>query len=181
MFSDDWEGDAMLVRFKSALRSFINRFYAVDRPSYLDTRVRKALALNRRHEARSDGLELKHLETTLVVEWIAREVHPWERFGTAMSMQKLYTTQCLQDTQAAIARLFAAIPEAEAIEVRVFSAASQPPILAGTVHRKDLKRAVYKSLGMNLKSLGISFRLSDWRLEPLPQMEEHAERSRAHS
>jgi hypothetical protein len=181
MFSDDWEGDAMLVKLKSALRSFINRFHRLEPASCIESRVRKALALNRRHEARSDGLELKLLETTLLVEWIAREVHPWERFGTAMSIQKLYTTQCLQDTQAAIQRLFAMIPEAEAIEVRVFSATSMTPILAGIVHRKDLKRAVYKSLGMNLKSLGISFRLSDWRLEPLPPMEEHAERSRAHS
>jgi len=171
----------MLLRFKSALRSCLNVIYATDRHPYLAARVRKALALNRRREARADGLELKRLQTTLLVEWIARAVHPWDRHRAAMSVQKLYTTQCLEDAQAAIRRLFDEIPDVDAIEVRVFSLASQPPVLAGVVHRTDLRRAIHNSPGMNLKSLGVRFMLSDWRLDPLPPLEDHVERSQAHS
>ncbi|MBV8134923.1 MAG: hypothetical protein JO121_04665 [Deltaproteobacteria bacterium] len=54
-----------------------------------------------------------------------------------MSMQKLHTTQCLEDAQAAIYQLFDEIPEAEAIEVRVFSGETQPPVLAGIVPRAE--------------------------------------------
>lgn len=171
----------MLGRLKLALRSLIGRaHFSKDSHSYVISRVRKALALNRRRDARTDGLKLTHLKTTLHVEWIARAVHPWDRNRAAMSVQKLYTQQCLEDAQAAIERLFDEIPDAEAIEVRVFSAASQPPVMAGIVQRKDLRRAVYTSPGMNLKSLGVSFKMSDWRLEPLATMEER-DRSQAQS
>jgi hypothetical protein len=64
-----------------------------------------------------------------------------------MSVQKLHTTQCLEDAQAAIYQLFDEIREAEAIEVRVFSGETQPPVLAGIVPRGDLKHAIYESNG----------------------------------
>jgi hypothetical protein len=160
----------------SRLKSLISRVYSSrDNHPYVISRVRKALALKRRRQGRNDGLELKRLKTTLHVEWIARAVHPWDRNRAAMSVQKLYTQQCLEDTQTAIRSLFDEIPDIEAIAVRVFSAASQPPVMAGIVHRDDLMRAVYSSPGMNLKSLGVSFKLSDWRLEPLATMEEHGD------
>jgi hypothetical protein len=169
----------MLLRLKSALRTLIGRIHSSVHPQYVSSRVRKALALNRRNEARVDGLELKRLKTILQVEWIAREVHPWDRRRHPMSVRRLYTLQCLEDAQAAIERLFDQIPDVEAIEVRVFSAASQPPVMTGTVHRKDLMHAVHSSPGMNLKSLGLRFKMSDWRLEPLPAVEDHGDSGQA--
>jgi hypothetical protein len=170
-----------VLSLKLALRSLISRIYSKRNHLYVGTRVRKALALNRRREARVDGLELKRLKTTVHVEWIAREVHPWDRNRPAMSVQKLYTLQCLEDAQAAIERLFDQIPDAEAIEVRVFCTAAQPPVMAGIIHRTDLRHAIHDSPGMNLKSLGVKFKMSDWRLEPLPMVEDHAESRHAPS
>jgi hypothetical protein len=132
-------------------------------------------------------LELKRLKTishaektTLHVEWIARAIHPWDRHRAPQSMQKLYTQQCLEDAQTAIHNLFDNITDVEAIAVRVFSCPSQPPVMAGIVHREDLMRAVYNSPGMNLKSLGMSFKMNDWQLEPLSSTKGHAEINQAH-
>jgi len=91
-----------VLSLKFALRSLISRIFSNNNHPYVGSRVRKALALNRRREARIDGLELRRLKTTLLVEWIAREVHPWDRNRPALSVQKLYTLQCLEDAQAAI-------------------------------------------------------------------------------
>ena len=170
----------MLLRLKLFLRSLLHHVpFNLDRP-YIRARVRKALALHHRaRAARPDGLELKRLSTTLEVEWIAREVHPWDRHRAAMSVQKLYTVQCLTDTQTAIERLFHELPDVETVELRVFGSVAEFPLLAGVVQRKDLRRAVYNSPGMNLKSLGVSFKLSDWRLEPMPSVKEHAEAKQA--
>src|SRR6202035_1915673 len=63
-------GGSMLSRFKVALRSLIKRVRPHHSHPYVSSRVRRALALNRRHEARFDGLELKRFSTTLEVEWI---------------------------------------------------------------------------------------------------------------
>lgn len=114
-------------------------------------------------------------------EWIAREVHPWDRHRPAKSVQKLYTKQCLTDTHSAIARLFHELPEVETLELRVFGSALESLLMAGIVHRKDLKRAVYNSPAMNLKSLGMSFKLNDWRLEPMAPVYEHTEAKQAQS
>jgi len=177
----------MLLRLKSALKSLTRRVhYTNDRHLYLMSRVSKVLALKRKRQGRSDGLVLKHLQTashaertTLQVEWIARGVHPWDRTRAAESRQKLYTQQCLEDAQVAIHDLFDEITDVEAIAVRVFSSASQPPVMAGVVHRRDLKHSVFDSPGMNLKTLGVNFRMNEWRLEPLVSVEEHAEINQA--
>ncbi len=141
----------------------------------MSTRVKRVLALRSHRQGRDDGLELKSLRTTLQVEWIAREVHPWDRNRPPRSVQKLYTMQCLQDTHTAIEGLFKEISEVEALDIRVFSAPSQSLVIAGLVHREDLTHAIFDSPAMNLKTLGISFRMSSWRLEPLAAAEDYAE------
>jgi hypothetical protein len=178
----------MPSRLKLALKSLVRRVhYSGDSHLFVISRVRKALALRRHRQGRSDGLKLKRLKTishakrtTLHVEWIARAIHPWDRNRAPLSQQKLYTQQCLEDAQTAIHSLFEEIAEVEAIAVRVFSSPSQPPVMAGIVHREDLMHAVYNSPGMNLKSLGMSFKMNDWRLEPLASTEEHAEINQGH-
>ena len=169
----------MLFSLTSALRSLFGSFRTSDHPRYLGARVKKVLALKSHRQGRVDGLELKGLKTTLQVEWIAREVHPWDRNRPPMSVQKLYTLQCLQDTHTAIEGLFNEIPEVEALDIRIFSAPSQSVVIAGLVHREDLTHAVFDSPAMNLKTLGVSFRMSNWRLEPLAAVQEHAEIKRA--
>jgi hypothetical protein len=180
--------DAMPLRLKSVLKSLVRRIrYSGDSHLYVIAQVRKVLALKRHRQGRSDGLRLKRLKTisqaektTLHVEWIARAIHPWDRNRPPQSLQKLYTQQSLEDAQTAIHNLFDEIADVEAIAVRVFSSASEPPVMAGIVRREDLRRSIYDSPGMNLKTLGVSFNLNDWRLEPLAAIEDHLEVNQAH-
>lgn len=132
-------------------------------------KVERALALHRRGEARSDGLQLTLAKTTLRVEWLARDVHPWDRGLPAVQSERLFAEQCLADTDAAISRLFAEIPVLDAIEVRVRRQPSQPPLLAGIVHRKDLREPSPRSTSMRLRSLGLMFRMVDLQLEQISE------------
>lgn len=137
------------------------------RESILKTRVLRALALHRRGEARPDGLELKAMSTTMRIEWFARDIHPWERGANPTRRDRLFAQQCLSDVDAAISRLFAEIPELDAVEVRVFHRDSALPLMAGIVNKVDLMPDRHAAPGMKLKTLGITFKMTNWNLEPL--------------
>jgi hypothetical protein len=65
--------------------------------------------------------------------------------------------------------LFAEIPVLDAIEVRVRRQPSQAPLLAGIVHRRDLREPSSRSTSMRLRSLGLMFRMVDLRLEQISE------------
>jgi hypothetical protein len=129
-------------------------------------KIERALALHRRGEARSDGLQLTSAKTTLHIEWLARDVHPWDRGRSRDQTERLFSEQCLADANAAISRLFAEVPVLDAIEVRVLRDPAQAPLLAGVVKRSDLYRPASASIAMRLRSLGIKFRMHNLLLEP---------------
>ena len=133
-------------------------------------RIVKALALNKRpKEVRADGLSLSQSRNRLEIEWRARDVHPWDRDrGLPQSdVTELFAKQCLDDTGAAIERLFSELPEVEFIDFTVIDPKSSAPILHGSVDRSEANTANDMSPGMKLKKFGATYRLTDWRFEPL--------------
>jgi len=119
--------------------------------------VNRALALAPRGFVPHDGLRLGNLSARLRVEWRIRDLHPWDRGLPADRRTRLLHEQTLRDTDAAIRRLFALLPEMEAMEIRVLE--HHPPnrlILAGTVARRDADATrSLSSPGMRLRMMGI--------------------------
>jgi hypothetical protein len=104
-------------------------------------RIEQALDLERRGEARKDGLQLGEMRHRLEIRWQAR-----------------FIAQALLDTEAAIARLFEALPEVDLIDLRVTEPESDAIMLSGTVHRCDLQNIrPSPSVRMRLSEMGVSF------------------------
>ena len=97
-----------------------------------------ALALNRRGEARRDGLDLVSASQSLDVAWTARGLHPWDRDRSPIERERLFTEQCYADTDAALQRLFLEFPEIDLIRFRVVRPESDEPLLAGSVPRSKV-------------------------------------------
>ena len=128
--------------------------------------IQKALALQTRGEVRSDGLELYQAPCQLEVTWTARDVHPWDRDESPERKNSRFVQQALHDADAAICRLFAAVPEADVIRVRVLDHESGKTIIAGTVHRSAVV-ANSPSVKMRLASWGLRFALTGSHFQPL--------------
>jgi hypothetical protein len=129
--------------------------------------IKRALALNQRGEARSDGLKLKSVSNHLEIEWCARDIHPWDRHDPPERRAVLFVRQCLSDTDAAITRIFEVLPRVEVIAVRVLEPITEEVIIAGTVRRSELPPDTALSAGMRLWQRGIVYRSDGWRFEPL--------------
>jgi hypothetical protein len=156
--------DVMSLKLSfTSLASRVSDFY---KAHVFWRKIERALALHRRGEARSDGLQLTSAKTTLHIEWLARDVHPWDRGLPRDETEQLFSQQCLADANAAISRLFAEVPVLDTIEVRVRRDPSQAPLMAGVVKRSDLYRSAGASIAMRLRSLGLKFRMHNMRLEP---------------
>jgi hypothetical protein len=133
-------------------------------------RIAKALALNKHRRAmRRDGLSLSQFRTRLEIQWRAREVHPWDRQRglSQKDITELFAKQCLDDTSAAIERLFCKLPEVEFIDFTVIDPKSSATILHGSVDRSEAITSNDVAPGMKLKNFGATYRLNDWRFEPL--------------
>lgn len=126
-----------------------------------------ALALHRRGEVRSDGLVLKTVCNRMEIQWCARDVHPWDRHEPPCARESLFVQQSLADTDAAITRLFEALPQVDVIDVKVLKHPSESPIMAGTVHRSADETDSFLSVKMRLLKRGVKFHLNGSRLEPL--------------
>jgi hypothetical protein len=133
----------------------------------LRRRVLRALALNRRGEARRDTLSLNRSEHRLQIEWRAREVHPWDRDVPEPRLAQLFAVQCLDDASAALERLFSQMPELDVIEFSVRHPISSMLIMSGCVARADTRTVKAHTSGMRLKQLGVTYRLCNWQFQPL--------------
>ena len=69
------------------------------------------------------------------VEWQARGIHPWDNGLPPERAAQKFVQQCLADVDAAISRLFAALPDTDEIVLRVLDPTTGDPIVAGTVIR----------------------------------------------
>ena len=133
----------------------------------LRRKVIGALEVNRRAGVRNDGLSLKRMSNRLEVEWQARGIHPWDLGLPPEREAQKFVEQCLEDVDAALSRLFEALPDTDEIELRVLDPTSAKPIVAGTVTRAQAVTASAGSVGMKLKSLGLVYRLANWQFESL--------------
>jgi hypothetical protein len=125
-------------------------------------KIDRALALNVRAEVRSDGLGLVHLSNRLEIQWRARDIHPWDRGRAGRDCGPALLEQSLSDTEAAIIRLFDALPQVDVIDLTVLDPASDEVRLAGTVYRSTLQKArTLLSVRMRLNHLGITYRFPD--------------------
>jgi len=122
-------------------------------------RIRRALALNLRGEARRDGLTVDKMSSRLEIRWRARDIHPWDRHLSTHEREVLFAEQALADTEAAVVRLFEKLPQIDVIDLSVVEPASEILIAAGTVHRSDLNapRPRLLSVGMRLREVGITY------------------------
>jgi len=130
-------------------------------------RVAHALALTPRGGVRNDVLAIDRLAVALHVQWFARDVHPWDSDLSERRRAELFAQQCLKDVDAAIPRLFEQLPEIDILEIGVLERDSKTRIIAGVVHRSDLAARAGSSLGMRLKTIGINYRCTDLKLEPI--------------
>jgi hypothetical protein len=94
-------------------------------------------------------------------------VHPWDKDLPESQLTELFVEQCLDDTSAAIERLFCDLPEVESIDFRVIDPQSSAPILYGSVARREAEAVGGVSPGMKLKKLGTTYRIRNRRFEPL--------------
>jgi len=130
--------------------------------------VTRALALTPRGFIPHDVPRLNKLSAQLRVEWLTRDIHPWDRVLPLRRRAELFRDQASRDTDAAISRLFQILPDLDAIEIRVLEPHSPNRLVfAGTVVREDVLAArPVASPGMRLKLMGIRSHTTDGHLEP---------------
>jgi len=122
--------------------------------------IERALALHLRGEVRRDGLSPTNSTTHLDIEWRARDIHPWDR-GLLSPAQRVaaFVEQTLADTEAAIYRLFEALPQVDVIALKVLDRTSESVIVSGTVSRPvPSARGEKLSIGMRIMYLGLTYR-----------------------
>ncbi len=131
--------------------------------------IDRALALHLRGEVRRDGLALNKACNRLEIHWWARDIHPWDRDLPPETKASLFAEQTLADTEAAIFRLFEALPHVDVIKLTVLGPRSETPIMSGTVHRSTLgtARRDLMSIGMRLRDLGVCYHLAGWEFQSL--------------
>jgi hypothetical protein len=135
--------------------------------------ARKALKLSPRGCGCNDVLLLSKLskvsDQELQLEWLARDVHPWDRDLPAPQQAELFCQQALQDTEAAILRLFRMLPDIAQVNFRVLDPhASNRVILAGNVERGEIPWARrLESIRIRLLMMGVRFLMAGGHLEPL--------------
>jgi hypothetical protein len=135
--------------------------------------VTRALALRPRGAIPNDVLILSNLILSgrrLELEWRARDIHPWDLDLPFAEQAGLFSEQALQDTDAALIRLFQGLSEIEQIEFQVLKPDGfGDVILAGVVDRERVlapERPL--SLRMRLRNLGVNYRMAGDHLVVLP-------------
>jgi hypothetical protein len=131
--------------------------------------VKRALALHRRGEVRSDGLTSLAMTTHFNIEWHARDIHPWDRGLLSPAERAMaFVQQALNDTEAAICRLFEALPHVDVVTVKVLDRTEERVIISGSVARLDFAaRDERLSVGMRLLYLGLTYHSSGDLFEPI--------------
>ncbi len=121
--------------------------------------IKRAVALHLRGEVRRDGLTLDNVSSRLEIRWRARDIHPWDRNLPKGEREVLFAEQVLDDTEAAVVRLFERLPQIDVIDLSVAEPASETLIAVGTVHRSDMNapRRRLSSVRMRLGEVGIRY------------------------
>jgi hypothetical protein len=127
-------------------------------------RIERVLARIGRGDVRGDGLRLNKVCNRMVIQWRARNIHPWDRSLPIEGRAAALAEQTLADTETAISKLFEALPQVDVIDLTVLGPESETTMMAGTVHRSVLtgsRRLL--SVRMRLRELGVDYRLASSR------------------
>jgi hypothetical protein len=143
----------------------LKRFFAEG--SQYRRNIETALALNRRGEVRRDGLRLRSAINRLAIEWVARDIHPWDRELQPGAKATLFVEQCLSDTEDAVYRLVDRLPSIDLIDVRVLDPSCEYAIICGSVLRTEPNKSKVLSPAMRVKLLGLNYRLLGSHFEAL--------------
>ena len=149
--------ERLLVKLNAGLRA-----------GWLRRSIDKALALNRT-EVRPDGLRCEELSLRLLINWRARDLHPWDFDLVGNRRAVRLVEQTFSDTVAVLERLFAALPEVDLIDFRVLEedVRKDATLLSGSILRQDFETWHPSSAAMRLKLLGVNYNLVNSRFEPL--------------
>jgi len=114
-----------------------------------------------------DSLQVQSASTCMSVAWTARPIHPWDRHLPGSEQEHGFATQCLEDVDAAISRLFARFEIVESIDVDVLHPISRATILTGRVSRADFLSTARMSIPMRLKMAGLAYEFGRGGLQPI--------------
>ena len=147
--------------------SWLTRWFRVNhRREGLIADVRRALALAPRGGVRRDTLHLHSLSTHMRVTWVARPIHPWDRDLPGVEQDDAFATQCLDDVDAAITRLFERFDVIESLDILVLHPMSHTSILTGRIVRDEFVGAKRLSIAMRLKMAGLTYEFGRGGLQP---------------
>ena len=138
----------------------------VHRREGLVSHVKRALALSPRGGVRRDTLQLHSLSTHMRITWVARSIHPWDRDLPGGEQDDAFATQCLEDVDTAITRLFERFDAIESLDIVVLHPVSRTSILTGCVVRDEFVGAKRLSIGMRLKTAGLTYEFGRGGLQP---------------
>jgi hypothetical protein len=138
------------------------------RAAWLRRSIDRALALNRT-QVRPDGLRREQTSVRLLINWRARNLHPWDLDLVGNRRALRLIEQTLSDTLAALERLFAALPEVDVIDFKVLEqdVGKDGTLMSGSIPRQDFETWHPSSAVMRLKLLGVNCNLVNSRFEPL--------------
>lgn len=91
-------------------------------------------------------------------------MHPWDRNLSDEETMRAFNEQSISDTEAAITRLFRAMPHLDTIELCVLDRLTKAPVMEGTVSRSrllDVHTFNLRSSRMRLLRLGLRCYLSE--------------------
>ena len=131
-------------------------------------KIADALALHRRNEGRSDGLVLINAFNRLEISWEARGEHPWDENLPPLARETEFAEQALEDTEAAVIRIFKRLPEIDVLEIRVLAPQTGELLATGTIPRAAINTEGNnaRSVRMRLGELGIRYRIAPTQWGP---------------
>lgn len=135
--------------------------------------LRQGLTLPPRGGVRNDRLNISHVSQRLDVEWIARDIYPWDFDDTDAAKTVKFLEQFLADTEVAIDRIFQALPQINEIAVTVREPHAGVVIAAGTVERVPVEKQAFSSPRMRLLARGLTCYLDERYCERLPLPDGH--------
>jgi hypothetical protein len=146
----------------------LERLNAGLRASWLRRSIDNALALHRT-EVRSDGLRREEMSLRLLINWRARDLHPWDLDLVGHRRAVRLVEQTFSDTVAALERLFVGLPEVDVIDFKVLETdlGKHGTLLKGSITRRDFETWHPSSAVMRLKLLGVNYNLVDSQFIPL--------------
>jgi hypothetical protein len=138
--------------------------------------IDRALAVNL-NQVRRDGLCLEGISVRLVISWRARSVHPWDRDLPPERKAARLVEQTFTDTEVALERLFARLPEVGVIDLTVIETDTNKhgAWMRGAILRSEFETWHPSSAAMRLKLLGMKYNLVGSHFEPIDSSSSQSE------